>query len=54
MNLSNFWNIDLSAWAEEGRFACLVAASMGVLAAAQYLKSLGAPLAVARFFLLGV
>lgn len=54
MNLSNLWNIDLAAWADEGRFACLIAASMGVLAAAMYLKSLGAPISVARFFLLGI
>lgn len=54
MNFSNPWNIRLADWADEGKFACLVAASMGMFAAAQYLHSLGAPLAVARFYLLGV
>ena len=54
MNLNHLWNVNLLAWSDEGKFACLVAASMGVAAAALYLHSLGAPLAVARFYLLGV
>lgn len=54
MKLSTLWNLKLADWADEGKFACLVAASMGIAAAALYLHSLGAPLSVARFYLLGV
>lgn len=53
-NARSLWDVRLTEWADEGAFALRIVTVFGVLAAAQYLHSLGAPLSVARFFLLGM
>jgi len=54
-SIERLWNITaLSSWSEAAYFAGLLMASCSVLEAANYLRSLGAPLSVARAILLGV
>jgi hypothetical protein len=54
-SIERLWNAgSLAAWSEAAHFAMLVMTTVSVFEAANYLRSLGAPLSIARLILLGV
>jgi len=54
MNIERVWNINLGSWSDVAYLAMMLMTTGSVLEAATYLRSLGAPLSIARQILLGV
>ena len=52
ITIEKLWNI--GSWAHMAAFAQAIAVGVSILAAAHYLRGLGAPLHVARAILLGI